>query len=381
MVFTGKAAYDAGSTFPEQYEDISPMVAMVSPSETPLLHALGDADRSAESALHEWIEDSLLPEKDAANGTVATAVTTLTVDNGGRFRVRDQVRGAASGEIMLVTAISTNDLTVTRGYGGTTQAAIADNEVIEIIGNASLEGDDAPTPRFQNRSRVNNYSQIFTETVSVSGTQQATRKVGVIDEVAYQGEARLRENLRYLERTILSGDKPASTPQGSDTVARSLQGMRQYISTHSLTANSGVLASMGTDLSEEIINTVLREIWDVSSEGPDLIVLGGFQKRRFNGIVGGRTVTQAEETAKNIIMKYESDYGTITAVMSRWVPPNSAVFLNSRKVQVMPITGRSFHLEPLAKTGDSDRRLLVGEYTMEFQTESSHAWVDGLAVA
>ena len=110
-------------------------------------------------------------------------------------------------------------------------------------------------------------------------------------------------------------------------------------------------------------------------------LISGFQKRRFNGIIGNRTVGQGETNAVNVVKSYESDYGVIKAVMSRWVPPDSAVFVNSQKCQVMPLIGRSFHIEPLAKTGDSDRGLLVGEYTIEVKNESSHGWVSGLATS
>jgi len=74
---------------------------------------------------------------------------------------------------MLVTNISTNTLTVVRGYAGTTPENLADNLVINILGNAALEGADMPTARFTSRSRCGNYTQIFTKTVEVSGTDMA----------------------------------------------------------------------------------------------------------------------------------------------------------------------------------------------------------------
>ena len=43
---------------------------------------------------------------------------------------------------MLVTGISTNTLTVVRGYAGTTEEDLADDKVINILGNAALEGAD-----------------------------------------------------------------------------------------------------------------------------------------------------------------------------------------------------------------------------------------------
>jgi hypothetical protein len=42
MAFTGKATYSAGTTLPELAEDVSDLIGIISPYETPLLDALGD---------------------------------------------------------------------------------------------------------------------------------------------------------------------------------------------------------------------------------------------------------------------------------------------------------------------------------------------------
>jgi hypothetical protein len=59
MAFTGKATYDAGETLPEIIEDVSDVIGIVSPYETPLLDWLGDSKRPALSTVHEWLEDTL----------------------------------------------------------------------------------------------------------------------------------------------------------------------------------------------------------------------------------------------------------------------------------------------------------------------------------
>ena len=45
MSFTGKATYAAGTDLPEIMEDVSDVIGIVSPFETPLLDYLGDAKR------------------------------------------------------------------------------------------------------------------------------------------------------------------------------------------------------------------------------------------------------------------------------------------------------------------------------------------------
>lgn len=72
MPFTGKATFSAGADLPELMEDVSDIVSIVSPWETPLLAHLGDAKRPALSTIHEWIEDELLPNTDTLNQTTFT---------------------------------------------------------------------------------------------------------------------------------------------------------------------------------------------------------------------------------------------------------------------------------------------------------------------
>ena len=60
MPFTGKATYAAGADLPEIMEDVSDLISIVSPYETPLLDHLGDPARAALSTIHEWVEDALV---------------------------------------------------------------------------------------------------------------------------------------------------------------------------------------------------------------------------------------------------------------------------------------------------------------------------------
>src|SRR6476659_8879014 len=132
MSFTGKATYAAGAALPETAEDVSDLVAINSPHETPLLDALGDPARSAHATVHEWLEDALLPNTDTINDgtwTNPTTDTQFTVLHGERFRVGDQIKVLDSSEVMLVTAVNTgtNSLTVVRGYGGSMAGSLGDH--------------------------------------------------------------------------------------------------------------------------------------------------------------------------------------------------------------------------------------------------------------
>jgi hypothetical protein len=384
MPFTGKATYTAGSTLPEAAEDVSDLVAINSPHETPLLDALGDPARAAHSTVHEWLEDTLLPNTDQINdSTYANAVTdtTFVVDHADRFRVGDQIRLEAGTEVMLVTAINTgtNTLTVVRGYGGTTAQALSDNGVITIVGNAALEGDDASAARFTARSRKSNYTQIFTSTVEVSGSELAVRQIGVRDELDYQKVQRTRELLRDLENSVINGRAPAATQEGSSTVRRTMRGIRSFISTNIFEPSvNGFPDNAG--LSEEQLNFALRLIWQSSNGHVDLIVVGGAEKRQINQFVAvNRHFTPNSDTYRDGVSYYESDFGVCRVVLSRWVPSGSVFLLDSSRIDIVPLSGRSFHYKPLATTGDRDSGQVIGEYTVELRNESAHGVIKGLS--
>jgi hypothetical protein len=384
MAFTGKATYSAGTTLPELAEDVSDLVGIVTPCETPLLNALGDPMREAASTHHEWLEDELLPNKDAVNDSTFSdpaADTDFVVDNGSRFRIGDQIQIEGSEELMLVTGISTNTLTVVRGYAGTTAENLADNQVINILGNAALEGADKPNARFTNRSRCGNYTQIFTATVEVSGSDLAASQLGLADEMDNQKQSRLRELVRDLENTVINAGQPASNPEGSSSVRRSMKGIIQHLATNVFhTGDSGFPS--GTALDEAMINYVLRKIWANSSGNVNLIVVGGFQKRKINAFCSdSRSYGASDTTFTDMISVYESDFGLCQIVTTRWMPQDAVLLLDSSRINVLPLAGRSFHFKPLASSGDYECGELIGEYTLELKNEAAHGLIRDLSTS
>jgi hypothetical protein len=383
MSFTGKATFSAGSTLPEIVDDIADVVSIVSPHETPLLDALGDPLHAATSTRHEWLEDELLPNTDAINqpglNDAALTTTALTVAHGDRFRAGDLVQAAGSREALLVTAVAANTLTLTRGYGGTPKSQLTHAGALTILGNAALEGADAGAPRFTVRARRANYTQIFSAAVQVSGTEAAVRQSQVEDEMQWQMTNRLRELLRDLENTVINGVAPDAAPEGSTTVRRTLRGIIASITTNAMTLGSGYIPA-DDSLTEEHVNAALRTIWEASGAKPDLLLVGGAIKRRINNfIVTSQRAAPAGETFKNLVSTYESDFGVCRVVLSRYVPSDCLLFLDSSKIAVVPLAGRSFHYKPLAVTGDYQSGEVLGEYTLEFRCEKAHGILRGLA--
>lgn len=387
MAFTGKATYAAGADLPEIMEDVSDLISIVSPYETPLLDHLGDPARSALSTVHEWVEDTLLPNTDAVNQTTFTPnaqdATSITVNNGSRFQVGDLVRPGNASEIMQVTAIATNTLTVVRRYGGTSASSLSNGLKLTIVGNAALEGADAPATRFTTRYRRQNFTQIFAASVEVSGSMRAARVVGASDELDFQKQERMRELLRDLENTVINGTAPSTGQQGSASIRRSMNGIVRQVSTNQFVPGQNGFPSgggSGTDLNDVVLNAALRTVWEQSAGRIDTIVCGGMQKRRINQLISSSRAYAPEDTrVRDLVSVYESDFGVCKVIVSRWVPADTVLFLDSSRIEVMPLRGRSFAYQPLGAQGDRSAGLVVGEYTLEFRNENAHGLVRGLS--
>lgn len=387
MPFTGKATYTAGAGLPELVEDVSDIISIVSPFETPLLDHLGDPQRSSTSTVHEWLEDSLLPNTDSIQDPVISSPltdTTFTVGSGDRFRVGDQVQADESSEVMLVTGVAGDDLTVIRGYGGTTAGSLGDDTPLRILGNAALEGDDAPDARFTNRVRRTNHTQIFTSAVEVSGSQMAAKQVGLSDELDYQKQERLRELIRDLENCVINGVSASANPQGDASTRRTMKGIVPFLQTN-IFNNGATGFPTGTgptndQLTEDQINSALRTVWEDSSGSIDTILVGGFQKRRINSFISsGRGYDENTTRFRDLVSTYESDFGVCRVVLSRWVPSDAVLLLDSSRIDVLPLSGRSFGFKKLASTGDSEAGQVIGEYTLEMRNEQGHGIIRGLA--
>lgn len=389
MAFTGKATYSGGSTLPEHAEDVSDLIGILSMSETPLLDWLGDPRTEAHSTRHEWMEDSLLPNHDQVSDTSISGPGTDTqfdVAHGDRFRPGDLIRIDANQEMILVTGVAGDTLTTLRGYGGTTIVPLVNNKRIDILGNAALEGADRPATRFTTRQRKSNWTQIFTASVEVSGTQLAVDKLAVADELDHQKMMRLRELVRDLENCLINGVPPAAVLEGSATVRRTMAGIIHRIQTNRFTPGEDEIPQGGgagnDELTEAVLNAALRRIWSESGVRPDTIVVNGAQKRRINQfITASRRYTGGETRYRDHVATYESDFGVCRIILSRWMPENSLLMLDRSRLQALPLAGRAFHYKPLASDGDKEVGQVIGEYTVELRNENAHGLIEGLSAA
>lgn len=230
--------------------DIAKKIDVLEPDSAPLTLLTKKIDkRVAVNPEFKWMEEESLTKTDQVNdGTgMLAGDTTMTVDNGSRFRAGDVVKVPRTGENVLVTAVATNDLTVVRGWGSTAGAAIVDNEPIIIIGNANQEHATKRAMIIGDQTIRTNYTQIFRTPFGISRTAANTEMYGGKD-LAHIRMMQLIEHQKEIERAFWFGE-PKEDLTGTHP-RRATGGVDYWISTNATDA--------GGALTQIEFNTFLR---------------------------------------------------------------------------------------------------------------------------
>jgi hypothetical protein len=257
--------------------------------------------------------------------------------------------------------------------------------------NAQLEGDDANTTAVTATVRLGDVCQISTKVARVTGSQRAVDHAGRDDELAYQEMLKGLELKRDME-TILCGTNQNKNT-GNDTTARKTASVLSWIKTNTskgatgsdpATADGAGTRTDGTQraFTEANLKTVLQNIW-TSGGKPDVIMVGAFNKQVFSTFTGRATQIEPTKPKKIIasVDAYESDFGVLKITPNRFQRSRDALVLWMEMWAIAYLNGRRMISIPLAKTGDSDRRMMLSEYTLVARNEKGSGGVFDLTTS
>lgn len=361
---TPLASYDQANG---EFLDLSNELAeIIRRDNTSFLSRVGISGEATETK-HSWMEDSLNANSATCAEALDNSETTLDVaaGHGVRFRPGTLFTLNVPGftEVMQVTAVSTDALTIVRGYGSTSaQAGTAGtSDPIRIIAHPAQEGQDAPADESKVRTKVSNYTQIFHKGINVSYTMRAVLQAGVADEYTLQVARRLMEVMRELDSSLVMGISSGS--QGSDTVYRSMGGIIEFASQAGGNTNTTSEA-----LTLSVVNEMCKQIWDDGGY-PNFILVGGKQKRAISAFdQSARRSSYDGNVAGYVVDKVISDLGfVLDVIVDPWVPDDVCIIGDLNKVKVMPLRNSAMRAEDVAKTGASYKGQIYGEYTAEFR--------------
>lgn len=263
--------------------------------------------------------------------------------------------------------------------------------------NRKIEGDDATANTFVASTRIGNYCQRSEKTVSVSGTQNAANSAGrSAGEYSYQIAKRGKELKRDMEYALVRNQ--ASSAGGTGT-ARSLASVESWLATNKTSLGTGTAqttpgfssgtvaaptdSSVAGTFTKAGLDAVIKACWTSGGE-PKVIMVGPHNRTMISTFTGISTLqTPASATGDTTLLGavdyYKSNFGTLKVVPNRFQRDQTALILDMDYWAIALY--RNIQLTPLGKTGDSDKALMLAEYTLESRNEAASGKVTDLTTS
>ncbi len=307
---------------------------------------------------------------------------------GNREDLLDTIYSISPTETPIMSNIGTSKATNTYHEWQTDSLASA------TAANAAIEGDEASGSSISATTRVGNYTQISDKVVVISGTLESVNKAGRNSEMAYQMAKASKELKRDMESAISQNNASVA---GNASTARKSAGFESWITTNDVRGTAGSPADGGfssgvvaapTDgtqraYTETILKSAVKKAWEAGGD-PSMCVVGPFNKQvmsGFSGIAANRFQVSSPEPGAIIGAAdvYVSDFGELQIVPSRFSRDRSALVIDPEMMAVSYL--RPFETNDLARTGDSEKKQLLVEYTLEMRNEAAHAVVADLTTS
>ncbi|ATP95395.1 hypothetical protein CSE15_16235 [Bacillus altitudinis] len=348
-------------------ESVQDELLLLKPHQTPLLAMLG-ISKSVSQINHQWFEDEMFAYEGTVTEAAAADAVTLKVASVDPFRNGHVIK--LGDELALVTAVnkSSKELTVVRGYANTTTSAVAANAKVEVQFVEGTEGADARQGRFKPRKRVDNITQIFDDTVEITGSAAAVANYGIDSLYEYEKQKKQLELALQMEKAFIGGIRY------ENGLVRQMDGIRSFIKTN-------VTDLAGQELSLDAINDAVQAIYTkggFKSGGQYEIIVPAKQKRiisKFDKTLV--RLNQGEASRGTVVNFLTTDFGEFPVSINDNLAADEVLIVDKNRIAIRPLQNREMSHEYLGKKGDYFQGQLVGEYTLEFLQEPAHARIKG----
>jgi hypothetical protein len=226
--------------------------------------------------------------------------------------------------------------------------------------------------------------------VQVSGRAREIDAAGRADEFEYQLKKRMAELGRDLEAAVTQNNAATTGAAASAPLMASAEswlftnrtsaGQGTAQTTFGADASAGTPITAPTDsttagtLTEAHLKNVIRLVWDAGGD-PSLVMCGSEIKQKISGSFTGiatrfkdvKSKSQAEIVSGADV--YVSDFGSVTIVPNRFMRTKTILVIDPEQWGIASL--RTFRMEKLGKTGDSDRAQIIGDYTLECRNEKA----------
>ncbi len=267
-----------------------------------------------------------------------------------------------------------------------------DSLAAQDLANAQIQGDDATADATNPTARLGNYTQISRKVVQLAGTLQAVRAAGGTNKMGYQ----LLKASKALKRDMegILTNNVARTAPGATTAAVT-GGLCAYLTANTVFQTGGTTSganptgttSAGTEtfgngttprtdntttaaITETMIDEMAQLVFQNSGDCVDYLLVSSKNKQAISKFTGpGTRFTEVEDKLlKTAIDEYETDFGKIRIVPDLFLARSRDCFGIKRPYAKVAYL-RPYQVVPLAKTGDSDKKMLICEYALELGNE------------
>jgi hypothetical protein len=217
-----------------------------------------------------------------------------------------------------------------------------------------------------------NQTQIFVEAVKVAGTVQATMAYGRAKELAYQMSKTAAALKRDLENAYVGTAQTGNVGSASSSTARLMIGAQAQIV-------AGNVATLGatTALSESALLAQLGVAFNAGSDPTRIMVTPS------NSIVvasfasaSGRYRTFSDPKSNNIVNAvnlYVSPFGEQKVEINRFIKAKNTLIYEPDMWS--KATLRPWTRETLAKTGDAEKQMIIGEFSLKHKNFGAGALI------
>ena len=347
-------------------------VSLLNPNKSPLIALMTRLNkRVAINPEYKHIERDIAPALDTLNGAVAGIDTDIVVDNGDYFNAGDvvEINDGSNLEVVLVTSVSTDTLTVTRDINNDGAQDFADAVEVQIIGSARAEGADARDAKSTKGTKVTNYTQIFSDTFGVTNTEKNSEMFGGSDLAQQRKEAGITHSVK-MERAALFGNKRETTDANGDRI-RFTGGILEAIA-----GGDGRIVNGGGALTESEFEGFLRTSIENDPDATRVIFISRLVAQVISGWARDKIQTVSKDKTYGInINKYISPMGDFNLIqhplLTGDVYGGYAINVVLKECLYRPLQNRDTQLRTNIQSKLSDKEL--DEYITEAGFQWKHA--------
>lgn len=327
---------------------------------------------------HYWNEIALNADQLTVDGTgyASTTATTIGFASTAGIRVGDVLISLNAGDtaiaperVLVLTVATSTQLTVTRGYGGTSASTFtfAASKVIDVMSKPLNEGSDIQNDSTTLPTVGQNYTQIFERSILISRNQMKRPMAAIADMLVQSIHNRTMEIKRELEKAVTFGVAPAANQAGNATTPRTMNGLVASITQTSSQAT--------TTLTYAILSGYVKALVDAGA-ADDISRLAYVTPTKMRQTIstfdsGNRRLVESDRRQGYFVEQVVTDLGVVVDLATSnylgVTTPYHSLLVDCGRASLHSFQDDSFKIMAAQDWVDGVKRRILGEWTLELR--------------